>query len=184
MNKNVKWLTGTALMTAVLCVLGPLSLPIGPVPVSLTSFVIYLFLYILETKQAMAAFGIYLLLGFAGLPVFSGFTGGAAKLLGPTGGYLIGFFPLILLGGTALRRIRDNRVRYSRIMEIVSLEAATWILYMMGTAWLAISAHMSFGAALAAGVIPFILIDLVKIVISAVIGPVLSARIRRAVSGS
>ena len=176
MNSNAKWLTGTALMTAVLCILGPLSLPIGPIPISLTSFVIYLFLYILDTKQAAAACGVYLLLGLLGLPVFSGYTGGAAKLFGPTGGYLIGFIPLILIGGTALRYFRNNR-----IMGILSLEAATWVLYAMGTAWLAYSAHMSFKAALAAGVIPFILIDLAKIIVCAILGPVLRGRIARAV---
>ena len=92
MNNTSKtsFLTTTAIMTAVMCILGPLSIPIGPVPITLTNLAIYLAMYILGTKRGSAAVCLYLLIGLAGLPVFSGFTGGPGKLLGPTGGYLIG----------------------------------------------------------------------------------------------
>lgn len=80
----------TALMAAVTCILAPLSVPIGPVPISLTNFAIYLSLYLLDWKKGTLSYLIYLLLGLVGLPVFSGFTGGLAKLAGPTGGYIIG----------------------------------------------------------------------------------------------
>ena len=76
----------TALMAAVTCILAPLSVPIGPVPISLTNFAIYLSLYLLDWKKGTLSYLIYLLLGLVGLPVFSGFTGGLAKLAGPTGG--------------------------------------------------------------------------------------------------
>ena len=75
----------TALMAAVTCILAPLSVPIGPVPVSLTNFAIYLSLYLLDWKKGTLSYLIYLLLGLVGLPVFSGFTGALAKLAGPTG---------------------------------------------------------------------------------------------------
>ena len=176
MNDNLKRLTGTALMTAVLCILGPLSLPIGPVPISLTNLTIYLFLYLLDTKQATAAYVIYLLLGAVGLPVFSGYAGGVPKIVGPTGGYLIGFIPMIIVAGIAVKAFRMKQIPC-----VLALEAATWIAYALGTGWLACSTGMTFQAALAAGVIPFILIDLAKIVICAVLGPVLYARVRKAV---
>lgn len=70
----------TALMAAVTCILAPLSVPIGPVPISLTNFAIYLSLYLLDWKKGTLSYLIYLLLGLVGLPVFSGFTGGLAKL--------------------------------------------------------------------------------------------------------
>ena len=85
-----------AVMTAVTCVLAPLSIPIGPVPISLTNLVIYFSLYILGTKKGTISYVIYLLIGLVGIPVFSSFTGGPGKLFGPTGGYLIGFIPLAL----------------------------------------------------------------------------------------
>jgi biotin transport system substrate-specific component len=52
-------------------------------------------------------------------------------------------------------------------MNIIVMEAATWVLYLLGTAWLAYSAHMTLSAALAVGVIPFIVEDLLKMVLAA-----------------
>ena len=87
-------ITITALMTAVTCILAPMSIPIGPVPISFTNLAIYLSLYLLGWKKGTISYLIYLLIGLVGLPVFSGFTGGPAKLAGPTGGYIIGFIVL------------------------------------------------------------------------------------------
>ena len=98
---SVYQMAAAALMTAVLCVLGPLSIPIGPVPISLTNFVIYITLYLLGTKLGTLSYCIYLLLGTAGLPIFSGYSGGLAKLAGPTGGYLVGFIAMAVKIGRA-----------------------------------------------------------------------------------
>ena len=84
-------ITVTALMTAVTCILAPLSIPIGPVPISLTNLAIYISLYLLGWKRGTISYLIYLLIGLVGIPVFSGFTGGPAKLAGPTGGYIIDY---------------------------------------------------------------------------------------------
>jgi biotin transport system substrate-specific component len=167
-DNKIKFMTTTALMAAVICILGPLSLPIGPIPISLTNFAIYITMYILGTKRGLCAFLLYLLLGLVGLPVFSGFSGGPWKLFGPTGGYLIGFIPMALLIGLFLKKHSANRIACIIVMEL-----ATWIAYLTGTLWLAFQANMTFAAALAAGVTPFIILDLIKIVISSLIGPVL-----------
>ena len=79
---SVKTITETAIMAALICVLGPLSVPVGPVPVSLAPFAIFLTVCVLGEKKGTAAVLIYLLLGLVGLPVFSGFTGGPQKLSG------------------------------------------------------------------------------------------------------
>ena len=99
-------MTVTALMTAITCILGPLSLPIpiSPVPVSLTNLVIYFMAYVLGAKLSVISYMVYLLLGMAGLPVFSGFSGGLAKLAGPTGGYLIGFIFLAAIAGFCVEK--------------------------------------------------------------------------------
>ena len=68
-------LTTCALMAALMCVLGPMSIPIGPVPVSFTNLVIYLTVYLLGMKGATISYLVYLLLGAAGMPVFSGYEG-------------------------------------------------------------------------------------------------------------
>ena len=172
---NTRFLTSTALLTALLCILGPVSVPIGPVPVSLTNLVIYLMVYLLDTKRAAAAYLLYMLLGLAGLPVFSGFTGGVGKLLGPTGGYIIGFLPMTVLIALLVERHHENR-----LLCVLVMEAATWIPYLFGTLWLARQAHMTFPAAFAVGVTPFIIVDLIKMIIAAWAGPIIRSRINTA----
>lgn len=98
---STRYLVSTALMTAVLCILAPMSIPIpvSPVPISLTNLVLYFGLFLLPWKQMFLSYVVYMLLGICGLPVFSGFSGGLGKLIGPTGGYLAGFLFLIVIAG-------------------------------------------------------------------------------------
>ncbi len=174
-NDQIRNLTVTALMTAVLCIMGPASLPIGPIPVSLTNLALYFMIYIVGTRTSAMAFVLYMLLGLAGLPVFSGYAGGPQKLFGPTGGYIIGFLPMIILIGLFIRKHSHNRIACILVME-----AATWIPYILGTGWLAWSTGMGFQAALAAGVLPFILLDLVKMCAAAIVAPEICSRLARA----
>lgn len=71
-------------MTAVTCILGPLSIPLpfSPVPISFTNLAIYLAAYVLGMKACTISYLIYMLLGMVGIPVFSGFTAGVGKLAG------------------------------------------------------------------------------------------------------
>lgn len=174
MNRNRKTiaLTVTALMTALLCVAGPFSIPLGPVPLSLATLMIYLAAYILEPADATAAVCIYVLLGLTGLPVFTGFSGGAAKLFGPTGGYILGYIPTAAAAGILMRGCRK-----SRILCVLSMALATCILYIAGTVWLKYSTGMSFEAALWAGVIPFIPGDLIKMVMASMLGSTVRSRL-------
>jgi len=173
-NAHIRFITTTALMTAVICILAPLSIPIGPVPISLTNLAIYFTMYILDTKRGTIAYLIYLLLGLAGLPIFSNFTGGPQKLFGPTGGYLIGFIPMALITGLVVDRFYKKR-----ILCIAVMEASTWICYLFGSAWLMVSMKITFKAALMAGVIPFIIEDFIKMALAGIFGPVLRDRLRR-----
>lgn len=177
MNTKTKELTLTALMAAIICVLGPLSvpLPFSPVPISLTMIGIYLAVYAVGMVRGTVAFLIYLLLGLVGLPVFSGFTGGPAKLAGPTGGYLIGFIFTGLISGFFIDRWWKNRL-ISGIGMILGIAVA----YLFGTVWLAYGADMTFGQALALGVIPYVAFDLVKIVVLVIVGPELKKVLIRA----
>lgn len=107
---STRQLAVIGVMTAVTCILAPLSLPIGPVPISLTNLAIYFSLYALGVKFGCVSYLAYLLIGFIGVPVFSGFTGGPSKLLGPTGGYLIGFIPMALIAGLFIDKFISNRI--------------------------------------------------------------------------
>ena len=174
-------LTLTAVMAAVICVLGPISMaiPISPVPISLASMAVYLAVTVLGMKLGTLSCLIYLLLGLVGLPVFSGGSAGAAKLFGPTGGYLVGYLFLALIAGAFVGRYTENKWK-SIAFAALGMVLGTMVLYALGTAWLAYSAGMDFQAALWAGVIPFIPGDPVKMVIAVLLGSAVRGRLLRA----
>ncbi len=165
------------LMAAVMCIMGPLSIaiPISPVPLSLTNLAIYITIYVLGTKLGTCSFLIYLLLGLVGLPVFSAFTGGPAKLLGPTGGYIIGFIPMALICGFFIDRFMNRR-----LLHFLGMVLGTAVCYLFGTVWLSFQAGLGLYAALWAGVIPFIPGDLFKIILVMIAGPALRIRLIKA----
>lgn len=165
-------ITVTALMTAVTCILAPLSIPIGPVPISFTNLAIYLSLYLLGWKRGTISYLIYLLIGLIGLPVFSGFTGGPAKLAGPTGGYIIGFIAMALIAGLVIDHFHKPWI------QLIGMIVGTIVCYIFGTAWFCIVAKSTVSGALAICVFPFIPADLIKMVIAMIIGPMIKKRIR------
>lgn len=169
---STRQLTLIAVMTAVTCILGPLSLPIGIVPISLTNLAIYFAIYALGGKRGTISYIVYLFIGLVGLPVFSGFSGGFNKLLGPTGGYLIGFAFMAFISGIFIDRF-SNKI----YMCFFGMVLGTIVTYLFGTAWLSYETKMTFNAALYAGVIPFIPGDLIKIVIASLIGPQIRKRL-------
>lgn len=157
-----------ALMTAVTCVLGPLSIPLpfSPVPISLTNFAIFLAIFVLGMKNGTISFIIYLLLGAIGVPVFSSFRGGFQVLAGPTGGYLIGFIFLALIMGFALDHF-DRKL----VPTIIGMIIGMAVCYAFGTVWLAKLLSLSFKEGLMMGVIPYLPGDAAKIIIAAIVGP-------------
>lgn len=171
-KSNVYKMSIIAVMAAVICILGPLSIPIGPVPISFTNLAIFISLYTLGMKKGTMSYIIYMFIGFVGVPVFSGFSSGPSKLLGPTGGYLIGFILMALIAGFFIDKYFDKIYLCFAGMVLGDI-----VCYIVGTAWLAYQANMSLSAALAVGVIPFIPGDLVKILISAWIGPKIRKRL-------
>lgn len=158
-------------MAAVLCVIGPLSVPVGPVPLSLATLVIYLIPYLLGWKLGSASVLVYILLGSAGLPVFSGFSGGLGKLLGPTGGYIAGYVLLAALAGAAIQ------YGHHRAVHFLGMVLGTAVLYAFGTAWFCLQSGTPLGEALQKCVWIFIPGDLAKIAIALVLGPLLRRRI-------
>ena len=167
-------MVSTALMTAVTCILAPLSVPIGPLPISFTNLAIYLSLYLLDWKRGTVSYFLYLLIGFAGLPVFSGFTGGIAKLVGPTGGYIVGFIPMSIIAGLVIDHFQK------RWLQLLGMIVGTAICYALGTAWFCMQAGYTVSAALAVCVFPFIPADLIKMLIAMTIGPEIRRRMESA----
>ncbi len=197
-TRQIAMMVLTALMTGILCVTGPISIPIGPVPISIGVLVLFLTVYVLGTKYATIACVLYLILGLVGLPVFAGHQGGLSKLAGPTGGYLIGYIPMVIIAGVIIditKKNRDNHINESSgaadavatgrsagikkgliksLIQGAGMLLAVVVLYTFGTAWFVISTGTPVGAALTLCVIPFIPADLIKIVIAVILGPTLA----------
>ncbi len=164
-----------ALMAAILCVVGPLSIPIGPVPVSLGVFVVCLAAWVLDTPEALSAVGIYLLLGAVGLPVFTGWQGGLAKLAGPTGGYLIGYLAIVL---TACPVKKKTGAKI--IPTVLALALGVAVCYAFGTVWFMHLTGNDLAKSLTLCVWPFIPFDLGKIAAATLIGKPVRDALRKA----
>ena len=179
--KNERFLTTyrmamIALMTAIICILSPFSLaiPISPVPISLGTLAVCFASCILGWKSGTLSVLVYLLIGLAGLPVFSNFSGGIAKLAGPTGGYLIGYLFLALISGFFFDRFSQP------FFHALGMVLGTGVCYLFGTVWLCHQAHLTLVQGFAMGVIPYIPGDLVKVILVLLVGPVIRRRLTAA----
>lgn len=158
----------TGVMAAFICIAGPLTVPAGPIPLSLATFAVYLAGAVLGRKQGTLAVALYLLIGIAGVPVFSGFSGGFQKLAGVTGGYLVGYLFCAFITGLGSGRPAQKSPRPLPVM-ILCMAAGTVALYAFGTAWFVIQTGNALGAALTLCVLPFLPGDTVKIIAAALI---------------
>ena len=150
-----------ALFAAIICIMAPFSISAGAIPISLGTFAIYLAGGFLGSKKGVAAVCVYIMLGAVGLPVFTGFSGGFAKLLGVTGGYIIGFIPLVMLTGIFAERNK-------KLMPL-GMVLGTLACYIFGTAWFMISTGSELVPAIMSCVVPFIPGDLVKIAAASIL---------------
>lgn len=170
MRTSTRQLTHLALMTAVLCVTAPLQLPLGALPLTLQTFCIALTGALLGGKRGCTAVAAYLLLGAVGLPVFSGWTGGISHLLGPTGGFLIGFLPMTLLCGAGANR--------SLPLQLTLSLTGLLLMEIPGTAMLMYAVNMTLPAAVAAGVAPYIAKDIVCVILAVLTARKIAPRLR------
>lgn len=183
---DTRRLTLCAVMAAVTCVLAPISVPIGPISITGGTLALYLTACLLGGTWGLVTTLVYLLLGFVGLPVFSNYMGGAARLLGPTGGYLVGYLPMALLAGLivqwAFRRF-GGQAEQGWLMvgvQFLGLVLGTGVLYAFGTVWYCFQAGVDLQKALAACVFPFIPFDLIKMAAALLVGIPVRRRLERA----
>ncbi|SHH55215.1 biotin transport system substrate-specific component [Sporobacter termitidis DSM 10068] len=165
-----------ALFTAVICVLSPIPLPpvFGVIPLTLTTFAIYIAASTLNWKYGTLAVCVYILIGLIGVPVFSNFGAGVPRIVGPTGGFIIGYIPMALVTGLFVDKFEQKRWAYPVAMVLGALP-----LYACGTLWYAVSQHVPFAAALAACVVPFLIGDAIKIIAASVIAPILRKTLKK-----
>ena len=173
-TEDIRLLTRTALLCAVLCVLSVLSLPIGPVPVTLGMLGVFLCGMQLPPKNACLAVLGYLLLGAVGLPVFSSMQGGIGILFGLTGGYLWGYLPTVCVL-SAVRALLSRRPERAPLSAVCAGCAALAVCYLCGTAQFVLLTGSTWQSAAAVCVVPFLPFDLLKLAAAVM----LSHRFRR-----
>jgi biotin transport system substrate-specific component len=156
---QVKFLARCGLFSALMCICSWISIPFGNISFTMQSFALILALFVLGGKGATVSVAVYLLLGIAGLPVFSGFRGGFGMLLGVTGGYLWGFLLgcLIFWGITAI---------FGEKLKICAGIAAMISVYLCGTVWFCVYAPGGLIPILAQSVLPYILPDTLKFLLA------------------
>lgn len=157
-------LVWTALIAATIGASAYLIIPIGPVPVSMQPFFVFLAGYVLGPKRGAMAVGLYLLAGTIGLPVFSGGKSGLGHLIGPTGGYLFGFLISAFLCGLARTGVTVIPWRKGILFGIAALGA----VYVTGAVWLKFALNLGWHKVWMIGVAPFVPWDAAKIVLALV----------------
>ena len=163
-----------ALGAVLITVCSWISIPTA-VPFTMQTFAVFAVLGILGGKRGTISILVYVLLGAVGVPVFAGFSGGFGVIIGPTGGYIVGF----LLSGL-LYWLFTAKLGTKLYLQIIALCTGLLVLYAFGTAWFLFvynrtSGAMGLSAALLSCVIPFIIPDLVKLGLAVF----LSSRIRK-----
>ena len=166
MNKT-RDLTQIAFFALLLICSSQISIPMA-VPFTLQTFGIFFILTLAGGKKGTLAILVYLLLGSFGLPVFAGFRGGLASLMGPTGGYLLGFLAMGLIYCVAEHFLDKKHLPIALILGLVTD-------YCLGTLWFMFSLSQSgspttFWSALSLCVIPFIIPDAIKLYLGMLLG--------------
>jgi biotin transport system substrate-specific component len=133
-------------------------LPFTPVPLTLQTFAVLAGAAALGANRAVTAQTIYLLLAFAGTPILAGGAGGAQKVFGATGGYLVGF----IIASYVVGRIAEFGVTKKVKATVVAYAVGSFVIYSFGALWLAQFTGNSLSWAISNGVTPFIVGDLIK----------------------
>lgn len=164
-NKTAE-MTRMALMVAMNCVSAYIiiPLPFSLSPIALQTLIVNLTGYVLNAKQAFMTMLVYLLVGLAGVPVFTGGSAGPGKLFGPTGGYIIGF----LVTAVFLAYFKGEKYNFKRY-ALLGCVIGIPLIYVFGVVQLKLITGMGWDKAIMTGALPFIPLDIVKCLAAAVI---------------
>jgi biotin transport system substrate-specific component len=154
---QLRWTVLASLMAALTAVGAYIHIPIGPVPMVLSTLFVLLSGLLLGSRWGLISMGIYLLIGAMGIPVFAGGKGGIAHFFGPTGGYLLGYVLSAWITGFI-----SERSRGSAALDVIAILVGSLAVYWIGVPWLKIMMKMSWTKTFAAGMIPFLIGDAVK----------------------
>lgn len=171
MKKKIKYIVFIAVMAAMMCVLAPISFPIGIIPISLGTFALCIVGALFSWHKSIATVGIYLIIGLIGLPVFSSYRGGIGIILGSTGGYLVGYLPAVVIISLCIHKHQTKFWLYP-----IGMIVGVIICYLFGSIWFMILSGNNFIQTLSICVIPFLLPDLLKIIVASIITYILNTK--------
>ncbi len=160
---------------AIIAVLAQVTIPLPLIPITGQTLAVGIVVTILGTRLGTLSVLLYMLLGAVGLPVFSGMSGGLAILVGPTGGYIVGFLATAIIMGLYL-----DKFGISFVQAIIANIIGMCVTLAFGTVWLKIVADYTWTAAFMGGVAPFIVVGIVKAVLAAWIGVIVRRRLASA----
>ena len=154
-----------ALFACLMAICSWISIP-GEVPFTLQTMGVFLAIGLLGGKRGTLAVLVYILMGVIGLPVFSGFSGGIGKLVGVTGGYIVGF-----LASALVMWAMETLLGKKKWALALSMVIGLLVCYAFGTAWFMVlytnsKGAITLGAVLGMCVIPYIIPDVIKIAVA------------------
>lgn len=164
----------SALFSALTVICAWITIPTA-VPFTMQTFAIFLTAQLLPLKYSLLSMAVYIGLGAVGLPVFSGFQGGAGVLFGPTGGYIIGFIFIILTTGLAETFFNDGK-----LSRFFSMTTGLILCYIFGTLWFMFVSKTDILSALLICVVPYIVFDIAKMILSFILYKKLKRQIENA----
>lgn len=164
-----------AIGAAIIAILAQVTIPLPLVPITGQTLAIGLIVTILGLRTGVLSVIIYILLGAVGMPVFSGMSGGLGIIVGPTGGYIIGFLPTSILMGLYLKNF-GLTLPHAIVANIMGMV----VTLAFGTVWLKIVADLTWTAAFMGGVAPFLIVGVIKAVLAAWFGVVVRRRLETA----
>lgn len=178
MKLSIKDITYSGIFTALTAIGAFISIPAGPVPITLQTFFVLLSGIILGSKKAFLSQAAYIILGLAGLPIFAGFSGGFQTVLKPSFGFLLGMAAAAYLVG----KITENREKTTFNITLAVL-AGTIVIYAIGLPYMyyilniMLNKHLNIAKILEIGMIIFIPGDILKSVIAVMLGKKLRGRL-------
>lgn len=161
-----------SLFAAIIGIFAQITIPLPLVPITGQTLAIGLAATILGARYGTLSVLLYILMGAVGIPVFSQFSGGFSVLVGPTGGFIVGFIPTAFFIGWYL-----EKTAFKFTQAMIANTIGMFITLLFGTAWLKIAANLSWPAAFASAFAPFIVVGLLKAALASWIGVIVRKRL-------
>jgi len=171
-NNKLQQMTMIALFTAIISILAQITIPLPLIPITGQTLAIGLAATILGSRHGTIAALLYMIIGAAGVPVFSQMQAGLGVIFGPTGGFIIGFIPTVFFIGIYLEKTKHT-VTNAIIANIIGM----FITLSFGTVWLKFIAELSWQGAFISGFAPFLIVGVIKAFLAGWIGIIVRQRL-------